>query len=70
MKNALAEAGWTGQVTPVLAFASDSFVARRANLKGTVVMNSNELRSSFATDRVVIPPAELDRLVSLMENRS
>ena len=70
VKNALAEAGWTGQVTPVLAFASDSFVARRANLKGTVVMNSNELRSSFATDRVVIPPAELDRLVSLMENRS
>ena len=67
VKNALVAAGWSGTVTPVVAFASDSFAAHRANLKGTIIINSNELRSSFDTDRVVIPPAELDRLVSLME---
>ena len=70
VKGALAAAGWDGLVTPVVAFASDTFTAHRANLKGTVIINSNELRSSFDTDRVVIPPAELDRLVSLMENYS
>ena len=70
VRNALLEAGWKGLVTPVLAFASDSFSAHRANLNGTIVINSNELRSGFNTDRVVIPPAELDRLVSLMENFS
>lgn len=67
VRNALVAAGWDGLVTPVVAFASDSFDAHRANLKGTIVINSNELRSSFDTDRVVVPPAELDRLVSLME---
>ena len=67
VRNALVSAGWDGLVTPVVAFASDSFGAHRANLKGTIIINSNELRSSFDTDRVVIPPAELDRLVSLME---
>ena len=67
VRNALVEAGWNGLVTPVVAFASDSFVAHRANLRGTVIINSNELRSAFDSDRVVIPPAELDRLVELME---
>ena len=70
VRYALLKAGWKGLVTPVLAFASDSFTAHRANLNGTIVINSNELRSGFNTDRVVIPPAELDRLVSLMENFS
>ena len=68
VRNALAAAGWDGLVTPVVAFASDSFDAHRANLKGTIVINSNELKSSFDTDRVVVPPAELDRLVGLMES--
>ena len=67
VRNALVAAGWNGLVTPVVAFASDSFAAHRADLGGTVVINSNELRTSFDTDRVVIPPLELDRLVSLME---
>ena len=70
VKAALAAAGWSGTVTPVLAFASDSFAAHRANLNGTVIINSNELGESFNTDRVVIPPAELDRLVSLMQSNS
>ena len=67
VRGALAAAGWSGTVTPVVAFASDTFTAHRANLKGTIIINSNELRSSFDSDRVVIPPAELERLVSLME---
>jgi len=68
VRAALAAAGWNGLVTPVVAFASDSFVAHRAMLGGTIVINSNELRSSFDSDRVVLPPDELDRLVSLMES--
>ena len=67
VRGALTAAGWNGMVTPVLAFASDSFASHRAVLNGTVVINSSELRSSFETDRVVIPPAELERLVGLME---
>ena len=35
-----------------------------------VVINAAELRRSFETDRVVIPPAELNRLVALMESCS
>ena len=70
VRNALVAAGWNGLVTPVVAFASDSFAAHRANLRGTIIINSNELKESFNTDRVVIPPAELDRLVSLMEGIS
>lgn len=69
VKSALAEAGWNGYVTPVLTFASDTFVAHRAEVQGAVVLNSNELKASFATSRVVIPPAELTRLVQLMESR-
>ena len=67
VRNALVSAGWDGLVTPVVAFASDSFGAHRANLKGTIIINSNELKASFETDRVVIPPAELGRFVSLIE---
>lgn len=70
VKSALASAGWQGAVTPVLAFASDTFGAHIAELQGAVVMNSCDMRKSFETDRVIIPPAELDRLVSLMESNS
>ncbi len=68
VKATLAKAGWSGRVTPVLAFASDTFKAHIAELNGAVVINSCELARSFETERQVIPPAELERLVSLMEN--
>ena len=68
VRAALSSAGWNGMVTPVLAFASDSFSAHRAEIRGVVMINSNELKTSFESDRVVIPPQELDRLVGLMEN--
>lgn len=66
VKGALAKAGWNGFVTPVLTFASDTFDARRAEIKGAVVINSSELRKSFESDRVVISQQELDRLVAIM----
>ena len=58
VRNALSAAGWKGDVTPVLTFASDTFATHRANIKGTIVMNASELKESFASDRVVIPPAD------------
>ena len=70
VKTALAKAGWSGMVTPVLAFASNTFQAHIAELHGVVVLNASEIGRSFATERVVIPPSELERLVSLMEMNS
>ena len=70
VKAKLAAAGWSGAVTPVLAFASDTFEATIAEIQGVVIINSNHLRNSFGTERVIIPPEELDRLVRLMENNA
>ena len=67
VRSALAAKGWEGVVTPVLVFASDSFAAHRADVRGVIVINSSELKAGFASERVVIPPAELARLVGLME---
>ena len=68
VRNELAKRGWRGEVTPVLAFASDTFEAKIAESGGVVIINSNALEASFASVRTVLPPAELDRLVRLMEN--
>ncbi len=68
VRQALAQSGWDGPVTPVLVFASDTFQAHIAEVQGTVIINSCEIRKSFGTERVILPPSELDRLVSLMEN--
>jgi len=69
VKAQLERLGWKGDVTPVLAFASNSFKSRLAEIGGAVVMNADELKASFAGGRSVIPQQELDRLSSLMENR-
>ncbi len=68
VRNELAKRGWKGEVTPVLAFASDTFEAKIAESSGVVIINANALEASFASVRTVLPPAELDRLVRLMEN--
>jgi len=65
---ALERLGWKGTVTPVLAFASDTFAQHSAELNGAVVMNACELSAAFGTSRVVIAPDELNRIVTLMEN--
>lgn len=70
VKEELARLGWNGDVTPVLTFASDTFAARIAEVQGAVVLNSSDLSAGFSTERTVIPAAELERLVSIMENNS
>jgi len=68
VRAALDRLGWKGKITPVLAFASDTFVQHCAELNGAVVINSCELASAFGTKSVVIAPDELSRIVTLMEN--
>lgn len=70
VRRELARLGWTGQVTPVLTFASDTFAARIAEIQGTVILNSSDLAAGFSTESSVITGPELDRLVAIMENNS
>ncbi|MCR5413596.1 MAG: NERD domain-containing protein [Kiritimatiellae bacterium] len=70
VKAELLSKGWDGHVTPVLVFASNTFTAQIAEVDGVVILNSSGMTKSFGTERIVIPPAELDRLVSLMENNA
>lgn len=67
VRNELQRKGWSGAVTPVLVFASDTFEAKIAEVDGVVVLNSNHLRASFDTQCVQIPAAELNRLVGVMD---
>lgn len=67
VRTELSKRGWKGPVTAVLVFASDTFEARIAEIRSTVVLNSNHLCASFNTDRVTIPKVELDRLVKVMD---
>lgn len=67
VKATLQRRGWSGTVTPVLVFASNTFEAKIAEIQGVVVLNASHLRASFDVDRVVIPPVELDRLVRMMD---
>jgi len=69
VRDELQKAGWSGQVTPVLAFASDTFAATIAELQGAIIINSNHLRKSFDVDRTVILSADLERLVGIMESK-
>lgn len=68
VRSELEKKGWKRSVTPVLAFASDTFASTIAELNGVVVINSNQLKDSFNTERIVFQPLELDRLVRIMEN--
>ncbi len=70
VQETLADLGWQGRVTPVLVFASDTFDAHIDEIDGVVVINSMELRPCFSVEQIVIPQAEQDRLVSLMENNA
>lgn len=68
VRQQLTKRGWSGSVTPVLVFASNTFEAKVAEARGVVIINSDFIKTGFSTDRVILPPAELDRLVRLMEN--
>ena len=68
VRKVLAKLGYDGPVTPVLAFASDTFAAHIAEVEGIVVMNAAEIDTCFQTSQVVLQPAELARLIGLLEN--
>lgn len=68
VKRHLSDLGWSGLVTPVLVFASDTFEAKVAEAKGVVIINSDYIKTAFSSGRTVLQPVELDRLVRLMEN--
>jgi len=70
VKTQLAKNGWSGNVTPVLAFASDTFEAKIAESQGAVILNSNHISESFSSSRATLTPPELERLVRLMESNS
>lgn len=64
----LTEKGWSGKITPVLAFASDTFMAHLAEVAGVVVINSCEMSNAFLTGRVTMSTHEIERLVRLLES--
>lgn len=68
VNNRLSQLGWRGNVTPVLVFASDTFDASIAEVRGAVVMNSSHLIQSFSSGRKIMDQNEIERLVALMEN--
>ena len=70
VKKVLGKLGYDGSVTPVLAFASDTLATNVTEVEGVVVMNAAEILKSFNTPKVVLQPAELERLSGLLENLS
>ena len=54
-------------VTPLLAFASNTFTGAIMELRGVVVVNSNRLQECIMNGREVLDAPELDRLVRIME---
>ncbi len=67
VKAALRRAGWEGDVTPVVCFASDTFDAGSATVGGVLVLNACEFERRLAQTAETVPPQELSRLVQLME---
>lgn len=59
--------GWTGTVTPVLAFAADNFISHIAEVGSAVIVNASELEERFNSGREILSSPERTRLVGLME---
>lgn len=66
----LAKLGWNGTVTPVLCFASDTFIENSRQVGGAFVVNASELAFWLNARGTQLPPGELSRLVTLMVTRS
>lgn len=69
VKGALKRAGWHGEVTPVVCFASNTFAGGPAACGTVVVLNARDLQARVTDLPEALPPQELERLVQLMENR-
>ena len=70
VKAALSKAGWTGGVTPVLCFASDTFDMLGTGLVtvgGVTVINASLLSGTLEDMPQAIAPQQLERLSQLME---
>ncbi len=69
VKTALRAAGWSGEVTPVLCFASDTWAGGTDCCGRVEVLNARELVGRLSGRPAALPPDELERLVKLMETR-
>ena len=66
VKTALAGAGWTGNVTPVLCFASDTFSKDSATAGSARLINAKSLPGWLCEQPEVLSSSELERLVQLI----
>ena len=67
IRNKLKTMGWTGYITPIVAFASDTFDGDQAELKGVTILNSSALKAYLMAHPSILTQLELDRIVKLME---
>ena len=65
----LAKAGWEGEITPVLCFASDTFDRGAEKAGSALLINAKELCGWLKSRPEVLAPAERERLVQLMAAR-
>jgi hypothetical protein len=66
VKRALKRAGWEGEVTPVVCFASDTFENGCRAVGPVMVLNAREIPRWFAEQSVVLGPDEIERLAELI----
>jgi len=69
VKAALARAGWTGEVAPVVCFASGTFQGGFAMAGKVLVANAEAFVKWLAEEPAVRAPGECARLVQLLETR-
>ena len=69
VKAALARAGWTGEVAPVVCFASGTFQGGFATVGKVLVANAEAFVKWLAEQPAVRASGECARLVQLMETR-
>jgi hypothetical protein len=68
VKTQLKKLGWDGGVSPILAFASNTFQNVQEEMQGVVIINSSKLKECFENAKTMIDPIQLQRILSLMEN--
>ena len=69
VRTELAKAGWEGEITPVLCFASDTFDRGAERAGSALLINAKELCGWLKSRPEVLAPAERERLVQLMAAR-
>ena len=69
VKAALADAGWSGEVVPVVCFVSGTFEGGLAQAGKVVVANAEAFMKWLAEQPTVRAPGDCARLIQLMETR-